>query len=378
MKKRYIIESFCISLFLLFVSSCITDNKNSEKRVLSTTKARTISDLIDTLRYVSLYNDTVPFSGKIDKIMSKGDTLYIFDAMISKSLRAYSKDGRFLFNVGVQGRGPGEYIEMMNFTIDNKYFYCVDNAKQELLIYDINNANFIKEISMPDYADDIARFDNGDFIFYLDGEPGDGKIFITDENLKIIDQIYRTTKSDYCVLSTKTAFTQTDDLIIFSRYAKDEIVLFDKKRHENREYLTVDFGNDSASPEDKQDIDLLSEKRYLIPPVYSVNNMLIGNINLPLKQTKNDFWRYGSFAYDLENDQFYTNNRIEDLLSRKLSTDAKFILPFNSVVDDEIVAILDSYVKYDKLLELGFPAAAPAMKEQFNNGETLLVLYKLN
>lgn len=377
MKNNYLISTCCLFLSFVLVSSCTTDVKDSKDRVLSTDNPKTLSELINTVTYLSLYNDTIPFSGRIDKIMSKGDTLFIFDSNISKSLRAYTKDGQFLYAIGTLGRGKGEYVEIANFTIDNNYFYCIDNAKKALLIYDINNGDFVKQLDMPSFANDIELFDNGDFIFYWDGEPGEGRVFITDKNLKIIDEILQTTKDDYCLLYTKTAFSKTEDQIIFSRYAKDEIVLFDKNDYKKREYLTMDFGNYTASTEDKTDNDRLGETKHLIPPIYMQNNVLIGNINLPAKQQNNDFWRYGSFAYDLKEDQIYSNSPIEELLSGQKQIADKFVLPLCGIIDNQMVTLLDSYVRYDELIKLGFPPAPAAMKEQFDNGETLLVLYTI-
>lgn len=377
MKNNYTISTSCLFLLCLLVSGCTTDVKDLEGRVLPIGNPKAISELIGDVTYLSLYNDTIPFSGRIDKIMSKGDTLFIFDAQISKSLRAYTKDGQFLYSIGTLGRGKGEYVEMANFTIDNNYFYCIDNAKKSLLIYDNNNGDFVKQLSMPSFADDLELFDNGDFIFYRDGEPGEGRVFITDENLNPIDEILQTTKDDYCFLSTITAFSKTEDQIIFSRYAKDEIVLFDRNDYKKREYLTMDFGDYTASIEDKIDDDRLGETKYLIPPVYMQNNLLIGNINVPAKQQYNDFWRYGSFVYDLKEGQIYSNILIEELLSGQKPMADKFMLPLCGVIGNQMVTLLDSYVRYDELLKLGFPPAPAAIKKQFDNGETLLVLYTL-
>ena len=158
------------NLFLLiawlFLLSCggSGNRETSVDKYISIENAKPLTDVIDTVRYVSLKDDNVIFSGRIDKLMSKGDTIYIFDSRMSKSLSAYKKDGTFLFNVGKLGGGPGEYIELGNFTIDNQYFYCIDNAMRKILVYDINNGAFVRKLDMPIYVDDIALFDNGNFI----------------------------------------------------------------------------------------------------------------------------------------------------------------------------------------------------------------------
>lgn len=370
-------------LYLIFTLSLLSCGGGSNSDIyvnehISMENIKPLTDIIDSIRYVSLKDDKAIFSGRIDKITSRGDSVYLFDCRISKSLRAYKKDGEFLFNVGQLGRGPGEYVELANFTIDNQYFYIVDNAISKLLLYNIDNGEFVKSYDMPIRVDDIAMFEDGKFIFYVDDEPqyNEGGVFIADKDLKIIDKLFACTEDNYCKMATVTAFTENKDEIVFSRYANDTIVVFNKESYFDRNYYIVDFGSYKASKDDKLDHDKLRITKYIIPPVYITNNIIIGDVNIP-SEIGNDYWMYGAFVYNMKSKQTYQNGKIGDILEGKIPMDDKLVLPIESVVDNEIVSSIYDYDRYQALVKLGFPAAPKHLEKQLEDGEPLLVFYTL-
>ena len=370
------------NLFLLiawlFLLSCggSGNRETSVDKYISIENAKPLTDVIDTVRYVSLKDDNVIFSGRIDKLMSKGDTIYIFDSRMSKSLSAYKKDGTFLFNVGKLGGGPGEYIELGNFTIDNQYFYCIDNAMRKILVYDINNGAFVRKLDMPIYVDDIALFDNGNFIFYSDNRSGQAAIHIANRDLKIIDELLHYSEDDYSSMATVSAFTESKDKIVFSSYANDTIVVFDKKSHLDPIRYVVDFGNYRLSKMEKSNQSSMNEAKYILPPVYITDNMMIGDVNIPYP-VGNDYWMYGAFAYNMSTNQLYQNGKIDEILSGKIPMEDKLILPIEGVANNEIISMIDDYERYQDLVKLGFPTAPKHIEQQLKEAEPLLVFYKL-
>ena len=370
------------NLFLLiawlFLLSCggSGNRETSVDKYISIENAKPLTDVIDTVRYVSLKDDNVIFSGRIDKLMSKGDTIYIFDSRMSKSLSAYKKDGTFLFNVGKLGGGPGEYIELGNFTIDNQYFYCIDNAMRKILVYDINNGAFVRKLDMPIYVDDIALFDNGNFIFYSDNRSGQAAIHIANRDLKIIDELLHYSEDDYSSMATVSAFTESKDKIVFSSYANDTIVVFDKKSHLDPIRYVVDFGNYRLSKMEKSNQSSMNEAKYILPPVYITDNMMIGDVNIPYP-VGNDYWMYGAFAYNMSTNQLYQNGKIDEILSGKIPMEDRLILPIEGVANNEIISMIDDYERYQDLVKLGFPTAPKHIEQQLKEAEPLLVFYRL-
>ena len=76
--------NFLYLLVALFLLSCGGEGKRSGKMSvnehISMENVKPIRDIVDSIRYVSLKSDPsrkIFFSGTIDKIMTKGDTIYM-------------------------------------------------------------------------------------------------------------------------------------------------------------------------------------------------------------------------------------------------------------------------------------------------------------
>jgi hypothetical protein len=57
--------------------------------------------------------------GNIDKlIIGKNSEIFIGDYFSSKKIFRFTRDGKFMNFYGRIGQGPGEYVQIMGFTID--------------------------------------------------------------------------------------------------------------------------------------------------------------------------------------------------------------------------------------------------------------------
>ena len=272
---------------------------------------------------------------------------------------------------------------MSCFTTDSQYFYCVDNATEKLRIYNIDNGKFVKTYNMPIPVSDIAVFEDGKFIFFnqpmcktqvsYKSQEGDYKIFITDQNLIIIDKLFPFSENDYTIRSSRPVLTENRDKIVFSQIANDTIVVFDKNSYLDQDYYVVDFGGDKASMEDKQDQDRLRKTKYLRPPVCIVDSMIIGQVCMP---DFGNYLLYGAFVYNTKSKQTYQNANVNDMIEGKIPID-KFVLTIQGVAGREIVSVMSNYKWYQNLVRRGFPAAPKHLEKQLEDGESLLVFYSI-
>ena len=177
-------------------------------------------------------------------------------------------------------------------------------------------------------------------------------------------------------MATVSAFTESKDKIVFSCYANDTIVVFDKKSHLDPIRYVVDFGNYRLSKMEKSNQSSMNEAKYILPPVYITDNMMIGDVNLPYP-VGNDYWMYGAFAYNMSTNQLYQNGKIDEILSGKIPMEDKLILPIEGVANNEIISMIDDYERYQDLVKLGFPTAPKHIEQQLKEAEPLLVFYKL-
>lgn len=71
--------------------------------------------------------------GDINRLRVDDDRIFILDSKISEKLFVFNKSGKYLFNVGKKGQGPGEYYSINDFFIDKK--------EKKIIIYDANQRN---------------------------------------------------------------------------------------------------------------------------------------------------------------------------------------------------------------------------------------------
>lgn len=90
---------------------------------------------------------------------------YILDNDIN-ALYVFSIYGKYLFKIGAEGNGHGEYLQLSDFSIDRKdgIVYAWDEGKQSLLRYNANTGKFIDNIKTDD--DEEQRF----CMQYVDGK----------------------------------------------------------------------------------------------------------------------------------------------------------------------------------------------------------------
>jgi hypothetical protein len=90
--------------------------------------------------------------GTVDKLLADDKNLYIHDATISKGVFAFDKKGNFIRQYGVKGDGPGEYDDISDFTVDfdKRELYLLDDKKQDILIHNIDNGDYIRTVKLDD------------------------------------------------------------------------------------------------------------------------------------------------------------------------------------------------------------------------------------
>lgn len=85
--------------------------------------------------------------GDIQDVVFHDDKFYIMSDR--KRVQCFDRDGKFLFNVGYEGRGPGEYSSLGNITIDGGVVYAYCRANTILHSYDAATGEYIKSYEMP-------------------------------------------------------------------------------------------------------------------------------------------------------------------------------------------------------------------------------------
>lgn len=95
-----------------------------------------LSNLIDHIEFIPLETSEKCLIGRINKIMFDGNQFYILDKHIRKTLLIFDNKGKFIKKVGDIGRGPGEYMAITDFIVNESGIAVVDGAGHKLLYYD--------------------------------------------------------------------------------------------------------------------------------------------------------------------------------------------------------------------------------------------------
>lgn len=89
--------------------------------------------------------------GRVDKIMLSDTMLFVLDKHFAKKLFVYDldKECRFIFSIGNRGKGPGEFLRISDFTIEEeqKHILISDMQLRKLCYYNFDG-EFIKEVKL--------------------------------------------------------------------------------------------------------------------------------------------------------------------------------------------------------------------------------------
>lgn len=112
-------------IFAVVCSSCHSKKKQtnySEKKgvelILQDSLMVRMPDMIDSVRYIKLETNEQCLLGYIKKLELYEGKIFIQDA--NGHVYVFDDTGHFLNKIGVRGRGPEEYLGMINFYLDKK------------------------------------------------------------------------------------------------------------------------------------------------------------------------------------------------------------------------------------------------------------------
>ncbi|MDH8701548.1 hypothetical protein M2138_000894 [Dysgonomonadaceae bacterium PH5-43] len=88
------------------------------------------NDDIEDFYFVKLETVEESLIGEIRRIRITNDRIFVLDSEVAKSLFVFDSEGKFLFKVGSIGQGPGEYVTINDFFLNED--------KQSIAIFDAN------------------------------------------------------------------------------------------------------------------------------------------------------------------------------------------------------------------------------------------------
>lgn len=197
------IRFFAVALLFAAVSSC-ENPQNTTKELVTIDvgkiyhepmRSMMLSEVVEDIEYVKLETRPECMIDIVSGIGVSEHYLVIFDIM-TKRLLLFSKEGKYLYDVGVSGEGADEHIyvegKSVEISPDEKFILFKDYGNT-IYLYNIDGS-FHKKISAPAQVLDGFGYLKPEQLvayqqmFYLP-ESGGKQLLIYDENLKISDSL---------------------------------------------------------------------------------------------------------------------------------------------------------------------------------------------
>jgi hypothetical protein len=158
-----------ISLVLLF--ACNNNSSLSVENVVNVDPAQNerilLSEIIDSINYVRLETTDDILIAEITAIQYVNDCIYILDQRTNTFFSFDAITGKCLWKIQTVGRGPKEYLQIADFSIDEKenrlYLFC---SVQKIIEYDLSG-NFVDEYHVRLTGQSFAC--NGDYLYIYAG-----------------------------------------------------------------------------------------------------------------------------------------------------------------------------------------------------------------
>lgn len=366
--KKYGYILFLVSVVLSCKEQAVPESQETTGINIQwpSTNAKDVASIIDTILYIPIETHVDGLFGKITKLMSDDDKIYIFDRDKANALLVFDMTGKFLYKAGNRGGGPGEYSFLWNFTVDEQFIYLLANSQKKIIIFD-KEGKFIKEMRIPFNAHDIGVSKNGNFMFtYHYGindkrREGKHRVFITDSSFKIEKELFKINDTD-SDLTMPFHFLASDNKIIFQNYVQDSLIIFNR---DNFDYnvISIDFKEHTLPENLRQDPNIFFKSDYhflMSPSAFLVGKYLVGTVFADKKPKP--------FILDIENNQLYLN--LEETWRKRLH------YPEAEIKGHIAVAISGSF--YKTLMENQFPQAPKDTHDHLQTDDNVaLILYKL-
>jgi hypothetical protein len=335
-----------------------------------------IRDIIDSIVFTPLEAHPEGLFKKADKMIIHDGKVFIFDMLGQNQVMVFDNAGNFIYKVGKKGQGPGEYIGIRTFTIDENFIYVVDNYRSKMLKYSISDGTYLEIRDLPLIVHDMIIAENGDFVLTqqrIEGEHIPEKyayhIIITDADFNVKYSLFPMRDSDCGTWSKPYYFRFSDKHIVFHTMVGDSLVLLNRHIPSDSSYFVykMDFGSKEVpyKKEIQNDMELLTNYRFLYNTPEITSKYIVG------QYWHDDNSGNEGYIYDMEKQKIYLNDY-------DLKHIDKFFFHPLFHVGDTVFAVYDKnyYGLWQK--EDGLTDVLPAhIKNHLDEGDDVLIKYIL-
>ena len=234
---------------IVLLSVLVSCNNNKEQIPIAVEWECTESNQKDTFDIQSLFKDRYILAleeteksriGNIEKLVKVDSLLFVLDNRLAMRVFVFNATtGRFINSIGRTGKGPGEYVDINDFSVDSSNgTVSLMSERHEILVYDYQG-NFIRKKGISFHADKMESKD-GKYYFACFVE-GRGSLIVTDKDMHVTHEYLENRRGEPVVLFWFPLQKMQDGTIAYFRYMDDTVYTLDKNDSLSIRYK-VNFG----------------------------------------------------------------------------------------------------------------------------------------
>jgi hypothetical protein len=347
MKTKFIIALFSV----LILMSCQNIKNNNYNNQLVTIKVNDtdfknngkLSTIVSNITIVPLETNDSCLIISINKVVNYKNTYYVFDKS-AQNIFKFSQSGKFLSKIGRRGDGPGEFLEIHDFLINEEsnsilisdYFKVHEYSLDGKFIGDFKtDILFSKFIKSP-----------GENKYYCFGTQDD-RLSVASCKFELEQSYFKNSTNDNGVVSHH--FIGDGSLILFHLSSTNDTI-YSLQNHKPIPYYNFDFGNKKYLNNEKKEFvgnelnkflydgcnciscyTFIPTQNFIFIQLKYSKNIYSGFYNKSTRKVK--FINHNKFKNDIFNSFFYfnpvgtdTNSYIVSLPAEKLIENKKFIM----------------------------------------------------
>jgi len=156
-------------LALLSMLACESENATSYDTIdfeeaISNSEAFDFTKHVSNIRYVPLETNEHCYLADVRKVVINADFILVSDS--EGNLFQFTSSGQFIRRIGRLGKGPGEYLNMTDFVVDNSFKNIYVNTLGFLYTYD-TEGNFKTRLPWSSGNLQVMCIDSRNRLFYI-------------------------------------------------------------------------------------------------------------------------------------------------------------------------------------------------------------------
>ncbi|GAB5523470.1 MAG: hypothetical protein Roseis2KO_13420 [Roseivirga sp.] len=190
--KRFKASTGALNLTcVLLVLSISLQGQELETILVNPNDAKTIewSEFARDIRILKLENPDDIIVGRVSKVLFTKNRVLIMN-WFAKTIFVFNTEGKYLFSLEAQGKGPGEFERLEDFEVNEGAgsVYAYDDINQKVIAYSLVDGKFLNEHRLQFFfASHLAFVDNSWILFerFNDNNKYQPKIIVADKDFKL-------------------------------------------------------------------------------------------------------------------------------------------------------------------------------------------------